>query len=560
MLKNPDSWCDFGFWILDFGLRQVENPRPWYCTPRGKPKRSWPNPRTAPANPKSKIQNPKCFPGLAGTRLLALGSVAVLVLLVVLLRWHSSAPGSAPAGPPLLLYCAAGLKVPVEAVVKAYAQSYGVQVQLQFGGSQTLLAGAQVSHRGDLYVPADEYYMEEARNKGLVDEIIPLARMQPVLAVRKGNPKNVKSLDDLLRQEVRVCQANPDAAAVGRLVREALLKRGRWEPLKARTVVFKPTVNDVANDIKIGSADAGFVWDATVRQYPELENVSVPELNGLAGHVLVGVLRSSANATAALRFARYLAAGDKGLPEFQRYGFTPVEGDAWAETPELRVFSGAMLRPAVEDTYRSFEQREGTKITRVYNGCGILVAQMRAGEHPDAYFSCDKSFMAQVTDLYLDSTDVSENRLVILAPKGNPRHISSAKDLCAPGLRIGVGHEKQSALGALTRKVLDAAGLYDAMAKNIAVESPTGDMLVNQLRTGSLDAAVVYITNAAASRDSLEIIPVGLPGSLNIQPFAIGKECRYPCLTRRLWQALKSAESKKRFEAIGFKWLLAPEK
>ena len=449
--------------------------------------------------------------------------------------------------------------MPVEAVAKAYERDYGVQVQLQFGGSQTLLAGIEVSRRGDLYVPADESYMQVAQSKGLVDEVIPLAQMQPVLAVRKGNPKNLKSLDDLLRKEVRVCQANPDAAAVGKLVRGALLKGGRWEPLKEHTTVFQPTVNDVASDIKVGAVDAGFVWDATVKQYPELESVSLPELNGLASHVSVGIVRFSANPMVALRFARYLAARDKGLPEFQRYGFAPAEGDPWSETPELRVFSGAMLRPAVEETYKEFEKREGIRITRVYSGCGILVAQMRAGEHPDAYFSCDNAFMAQVTDLYLNPTVVSENHLVILVPKGNPKHLNSLKDLCAPGLKIGLGHEKQSALGALTKKVLEAAGLYEALKKNVAVESPTGDMLVNQCRTGSLDASVVYVSNTAACRESLDVIPVELPGARNIQPFAVGKECKYPCLAGRLWALLKSVESKKRFESLGFKWVLAPE-
>ena len=33
----------------------------------------------------------------------------------------------------------------------------------------------------------------------------------------------------------------------------------------------------------------------------------------------------------------------------------------------------------------------------------------------------------------------------------------------------------------------------------------------------------------------------------------------YPCLTARLWERFKSLESRKRFEANGFKWLLAPE-
>ena len=49
-----------------------------------------------------------------------------------------------------------------------------------------------------LYLAADESYIRLARQQGLLAEAIPLARMRPVVAVAKGNPKNVRTLDDLL--------------------------------------------------------------------------------------------------------------------------------------------------------------------------------------------------------------------------------------------------------------------------------------------------------------------------------------------------------------------------
>ena len=38
--------------------------------------------------------------------------------------------------------------------------------------------------------------------------------MTPVLAVRKGNPHQLYTLEDLRRGQVKVTQTNPDAAAV----------------------------------------------------------------------------------------------------------------------------------------------------------------------------------------------------------------------------------------------------------------------------------------------------------------------------------------------------------
>jgi molybdate transport system substrate-binding protein len=140
----------------------------------------------------------------------------------------------APEEEPILVYCAAGLRIPVEAALKAY----GGKVQLQFGGSNTLLANAEVSGKGDLFIAADDSYLKLAREKGLAAESIPLARQSPVLAVAKGNPKKILAFADLQRADVKVVQANPEATAVGKLVRGRLEKAGQWAALKDRTVVF----------------------------------------------------------------------------------------------------------------------------------------------------------------------------------------------------------------------------------------------------------------------------------------------------------------------------------
>jgi molybdate transport system substrate-binding protein len=234
---------------------------------------------------------------------------------------------------PLLIYCGAGIRAPVDAAAKEYEKDYGVPIVFQYGPSQTLVVQADVSRAGDLILPGDDTFMDFAREKGLIDQAVPLARMVPVLAVAKGNPKRVKSLDDLLRPDVRLAQPAPEATAAGRLVQRALQESGDWERVKARTTVFKGTVNEVANDIKVGSVDAGFVWDAVVTQYPDLESVPISQLTGTQALVSVGSLKSSQNPAAARRFMNYLAAKDKGLILFKQHGFVPMDGKPWVEVP-----------------------------------------------------------------------------------------------------------------------------------------------------------------------------------------------------------------------------------
>src|SRR5262245_16218729 len=317
------------------------------------------------------------------------GSVALLAVLLAWLNWGSTAPGPDPNAGPLIVHCAASQRPPLEDIVKDYQRETGQAVELRFGNSQQVLSQLQITGSGDLFLPADEVYIDQAREKGLIAEVFPLARITAVLVLRPGFDKDITTWDDLVGGSIKVAQANPDGAAIGKLTREKLLTTGHWDALKERTTVFSGTVTEVANAVKLGNPDAGIVWDAVAAQFPELKVVHLPELDRVTARVLIGVVKSSPQPTEPLRFARYVAARDKGLKRFRERGFTVLEeGDAAGVTPEIVLYAGAMLRPAIEETIREFEKREGVKVITVYNGCGILVSQMKSGSRPDAYFAC----------------------------------------------------------------------------------------------------------------------------------------------------------------------------
>lgn len=456
----------------------------------------------------------------------------------------------------LMVYCAASNRGVMEAVRADYEQEFGIPVQVQYGASQTLLASLDVSKSGDLYLPADDSFLTAARERDLIDDDFGLADMKAVVAVPKGNPKQIATFDDLLSDQIRVAQGSYEATAIGKVTKAALMATGGWQKLEQHTAVFKTTVNEVANDVKLAAVDAGIVYAPVLHDYDTLEGISVPELASIQSRVAVALLKSSARPQAAVHFARYLSARDKGLVRYREFGFEPVEGDLWSEQPELTLYAGSMLRPAIEETIAEFERREGAKVTRVYNGCGILVAQMKAGEVPDAYFACDAEFMKQVNDLFPTSEAVSQNELVILVQKGNPHGIKSLDDLRKPGLRVGIGHEKQCAMGWITQRTFAESGLRTELMKNVVVQTPTGDMLVNQMRSGSLDAAVAYLSNAAGAAEFLDAVRIqGIPCSVATQPYAVAKDSDHCQLGQRLLHAIRTESSKEKFTSEGFRWL-----
>jgi len=494
------------------------------------------------------------------SRLTSLPALALISLLFVgggfwYLRHAASPPAGSTTAEPLVVHVAAGLRVPTEKIAAKYRAETGQQVELRFGASQTLLANVELTRQGDLYVPADESYLEAAKGKDLLAERLPLARMKAVVLLHSRIAVAPASLGDLYKHTKSIAQANVDASAIGKLTKQHLARTEMWKPLERRTAGFKGTVNAVGNAVKIGSVDAGIVWDAVAFQYPDCRTVSLPELDGIRARVEVGVLKTSANPTAALEFARYIAS-EPGLSEFRDAGFADVEnGDVADGRPEITLYAGAMLRPAIEATVVEFEIREGVRVNRVYNGCGILVGQMKAGEIPDVYFACDTRFMGQVEEHFPDRTVLSTNQLVIAFPKANPKRIRGLDDLGQPGLRLGVGHEQQCALGAITKETFIVKGVYGDIMRNVEVQSPSGDLLINKLRTGSLDAVVAYISNVRPYEDELASVAVtGVACTTPEQPIAVSNRSMQPQLAGRLIDALKTAESKARFEELGFGW------
>ncbi|MFN9234368.1 MAG: molybdate ABC transporter substrate-binding protein, partial [Planctomyces sp.] len=190
------------------------------------------------------------------------------------------AASSAGASAELSLFCAASNRSVLEPIRERYERETGHRVQIQYGASQTLLSQLQVAGAADLFLPADDSFLRMARESGLVAEVLPIATMRCGLVVRRGNPLGIRSVADLLRDGIRLVQANPDAAAVGKVSRQVLTKQGIWDAVNAATDGFRTTVNDVANDVEVGAADAGIVYEVVLYGRPEREVVDVVELEG----------------------------------------------------------------------------------------------------------------------------------------------------------------------------------------------------------------------------------------------------------------------------------------
>jgi molybdenum ABC transporter molybdate-binding protein len=484
--------------------------------------------------------------------------LAVLLILPVLgimaWAWKQSQLTGPHTG--LVVYCAAGLKKPVEEAARQYEKEHGGTVELQFGGTGTLLSQIRVAKQGDLFIAADDGSLADAQKMGVVREVLPVAVQHPVIAVAKGNPKGIRSLDDLLKPEVKLALPNPEAASIGKVTKRLL--GNRWQALADHAAVMKPTVTEVAADLNLKAVDAALVWDSTVHQFKNTEAVELPELSGHQERTSATVLSYCQQSQAALRFARYLAAPDKGGAVFAKNGFKAAGGDAWAAKPEMILYSGGVNRPAIEKLVQQFADREGITVTTIFNGCGILCASMKAMEDaanpkfPDAYYACDVCFVPPVAEHFPEAVMLTETEIVIAVPKGNVKNIRTLADLAQPGLKLGVCNAQQSTLGFMTQAILKSSNLYDSVMKNVAVQVPTADFLVNQMRAGALDAAIVYQVNVQQVSQHFDVVPLPADKARAVQPFAVCHDSPNKHLSHRLLAYLKA--HKESFEDAGFVW------
>ena len=172
---------------------------------------------------------------------------------------------------------------------------------------------------------------------------------------------------------------------------------------------------------------------------------------------------------------------------------------------------------------------------------------------PDAYYACDLCFVPPVEETFPEAVLLTETVIGIAVPKGNPKGIKTLADLAGPGLEVGVNNAQQSTLGFMTQGMLKKSALYDAIRRNVRAEVPTADLLINQIRTGSLDAVIVYEVNYKLAEKYLDFIRIDHEGAKAVQPFAVRVNSPRRLLGQRLLACLQN--NRARFEASGFKWI-----
>jgi molybdate transport system substrate-binding protein len=230
----------------------------------------------------------------------------------------------------LTVYSGAGLRKPVAELAEEFGRSHGISVECDYAGSETLLSRIKLAKRGDLYLPGDESYIDQAREAGLIASSLPVCYLIPVMIVQSGNPKQLTGPRDLIRPGIQVGLGDSQACAIGRTASQLFAKHGIAEKDLEENVVFRSlTVNELGDKVKLGHLDVAIVWESVAAQFADgVEVVRIPIERNVVSRVPMGVLSCSDNKELAHQFALF-AASNAGAEIFRQHGYsvTLPDGD-----------------------------------------------------------------------------------------------------------------------------------------------------------------------------------------------------------------------------------------
>lgn len=209
----------------------------------------------------------------------------------------------------LLLYCGAGIRPPVQQIAETFEREHGVKVITDYAGSEVLLSKIKLARRGDLYMPGDKHYIEQAAAEGMILSQQSVCYFVPTILVRKGNPKGIRELRDLLGAGLKLGLGDARACAIGRKTKQIFAKNNiAWEDVEKNLAFQSLTVNELGMQIQAGSLDAVIVWDAIARYYSEHgTEVPIPVEENVISTVNIGILTFTKDRSLAEQFVKFSA-------------------------------------------------------------------------------------------------------------------------------------------------------------------------------------------------------------------------------------------------------------
>lgn len=198
--------------------------------------------------------------------------------------------------------------------------------------------GKDYAMQPDIYASVELGHLKILKGAGKMDQHMIYTHNALDLVVAKGNPKKIKGIDDLGRDDLSIMLPNPvDEGIMTFYAKKVLQKHNLWDKLsggkECKSCNSRPNVyftavhhREIPEGLKTGAVDVGIVWATETKNALQeghaVETVSLPPEDSLINEVsyVIGALTASKHQAAAQKYLAFLKS-DTGQNAYARFGF-----------------------------------------------------------------------------------------------------------------------------------------------------------------------------------------------------------------------------------------------
>ena len=242
---------------------------------------------------------------------------------------QDATPSPASSQAAILVYSGAGLKAAMDDIGQEFTRKYGIEVQYNYAGSGLLISQMNLTRKGDVFITGSTVEYNTAMNQGLAGPYQLVAYHVPVIAVQKGNEKNITMLQDFARPGLKIALGDVNATAIGKAGAKMFKKLNITDAVEENVVTRTPTINELTILMTAGQADASILTLDLIND-KTMEAIQIPITVNEVMIIPVGITTFSENQDNARKFADFVAS-DEGKAIFVSHGFPKYPDPAYVD-------------------------------------------------------------------------------------------------------------------------------------------------------------------------------------------------------------------------------------
>ncbi len=229
-----------------------------------------------------------------------------------------------------------------------------------------------------------------------------------------------------------------------------------------------------------------------------------------------------------------------------------------SQPPQLLIYCGITMAHPIKEIAAIVEREKHVRILITQGGSEDLYRSLALSQKGDLYLPGSASYRKRHLEegLLGDYVEVGYNQLAMMVHKGNPRNIGNdLNELLRKDIAVVIGNADSGSVGRESKRVLEAAGIYDQVLDNTVYLTTDSRNLNRALREQEADVILNWRATAFfdENREDMEVIELdpklATPKQLLLNQLVF---TGYPELSRYFMDYAASAEGQAVFRKYGF--------